>query len=261
MFDDHDVAPDSVALGARLRHYRVAAGLTQLELAEQSGLSVRAISDLERGARRFHADTLERYTRSLKLGDVERGDLLRARHRRVPATQPREDMQPLAAGATAWHPLSAAHRPLIGRQRELAGLSHLLREDQAEVMTLVGPGGVGKTRLAAEVAGNLAGFYRDGAHWVDLSPLARSELVVQAVALAVGLRIERDHDPLAALVGYLSSRHLLLVIDNCEHLIAACANLASDILDHCHGSRSPGCIRWDHSTTNCFNWRTPMPSC
>ena len=157
MFDDHDAAPDSAALGARLRHYRVAAGLTQLELAEQSGLSVRAISELERGTRRFpYADTLERYTRSLRLGDVERGDLLRARHRRMPATQQRDDMQQPAAGATAWRPLSAARRPLIGRERELAGLSHLLREDRRVLMTLVGPGGVGKTRLAAEVAGSLA---------------------------------------------------------------------------------------------------------
>jgi predicted ATPase len=113
----------------------------------------------------------------------------------------------------------------------------LLREDQAAVTTLVGPGGVGKTRLAAEVAGSLADCYRDGAHWVDLSPLARPDLVIQAVAQAVGLRIERDHDPLAALVSCLSSRHLLLVLDNCEHLIAACAGLASDILDHCSDVR------------------------
>ena len=152
-----DAAPDSAALGARLRQYRVAAGLTQAELAEQSGLSVRAISDLERGERRFpYADTLERYTSALKLGDVERDDLLRTRRRRVPATQPDDNMHQPVARARPWHPLSAARRPLIGRERELAGLTHLLREDQAAVMTLVGPGGVGKTRLAAEVAGSLA---------------------------------------------------------------------------------------------------------
>jgi predicted ATPase/transcriptional regulator with XRE-family HTH domain len=231
---ENDPAPDSAALGARLRHYRVASGLTQAELAERSGLSVRAISDLERGVRRFpYADTLERYTSALKLGDVERDDLLRTRHRRVPATQPLGDMHQPVTRARPWHPPSAARRPLIGRERELAGLTHLLREDQAAVMTLVGPGGVGKTRLAAEVAGSLSELYRDGASWVDLGPLARPKLVAQAVAQAVGLRIERDRDPLAALLSYLSSRHLLLVIDNCEHLIAACADLTSGILDHC----------------------------
>jgi predicted ATPase/transcriptional regulator with XRE-family HTH domain len=235
---DIDAAPDSAALGARLRRYRVDAGLTQAELAEQSGLSVRAISDLERGVRRFpYPDTLERYTRALKLGDVERDDLLRTRHRRVPANQPRVDIRQPADGVMPSYPPSAARRALIGRERELAGLSHLLREDQAAVITLVGPGGVGKTRLAAEVARSLADCYRDGAHWVDLGPLARPELVVQAVAQAVRLRIERDRDPLTALLSYLSSRHLLLVIDNCEHLIAASANLASDILDQCSDVR------------------------
>src|SRR5262249_12611153 len=120
---------------------------------------------------------------------------------------------------------------LIGRERETAELVDLL--DVARLVTVVGAGGVGKTRLAEQVARERLNAYRDGAWLVDLAPLREAPLVLQVVGRVLGLREEPGRPPLDVLVEALRDRRVLLVLDNCEHLAAAIASLVNALLRAC----------------------------
>ena len=103
------------------------------------------------------------------------------------------------------------------------------RLTETPLLTLTGAGGSGKTRLAAQVAAQMEGF-GDGAWWVELGPLSDAALVPQTVASALGLR-EQPGRPLAqTLADHLRRKTLLLVLDNCEHVVEACASLADTLL-------------------------------
>jgi hypothetical protein len=137
-------------------------------------------------------------------------------------------------GLTAWaapSQLPVKLTSFVGRQHDLVSLRQRL--DDTRLTSLVGPGGIGKTRLALEVARRAADGYADGPVFVDLAPLATPELVVQAVARALGLRIELDRNPHAAVFRFLQARQVLLVLDNCEHLLEACAELVTPLLERC----------------------------
>ena len=100
----------------------------------------------------------------------------------------------------------------------------MLSEDSS-LVTVVGPGGVGKTRLALEVANRIRAEYVDGVWFVDLSSVTEAELVAPTIASSLGLRVELDSGPEATLMNYLAQRQLLLVLDNCEQLVERCAEL------------------------------------
>jgi predicted ATPase/DNA-binding SARP family transcriptional activator len=116
----------------------------------------------------------------------------------------------------------------VGRTRALAELARLL--SSTHLLTLTGPGGTGKTRLALEVAMTLLGEYPHGVWLVELAPLADPTLVAQTVALTLGVREQPGRTILDALLDYVRAKHLLLLLDNCEHLIEACAHLAETLL-------------------------------
>ena len=119
----------------------------------------------------------------------------------------------------------------IGRKRELAEAKRLLAS--ARMLTLIGPGGTGKTRLALQAGADLLASFADGVWMVELAPLADPALMEQTVAYVLGLR-EAPGQPLIDLIAeYLQSRSLLLILDNCEHLVEACAQLADHLLRAC----------------------------
>jgi predicted ATPase/DNA-binding SARP family transcriptional activator len=143
----------------------------------------------------------------------------------------------------------------VGRRRELAEISRAL--GRTRLLTLTGPGGAGKTRLAYEVAARLVDSYPDGVHVVELASLSRPELVPQAVASVLDVPLPETGPAEVALARQLAERRLLLVLDNCEHILDACARLAAALLRRCPDvvvlatSREP--LRVGGEVT----WRTP----
>ena len=132
------------------------------------------------------------------------------------------------------HNLPAELTSFVGRERELEEIRMLLRESR--LLTLTGVGGSGKTRLALRVARQELDRYRDGIRLVELAPLADPALLAGALAAALGVR-QQDGSPTDALVRALDASEWLMVLDNCEHLIDACAELAHTLLRRCERLR------------------------
>ncbi|HUG13529.1 MAG TPA: LuxR C-terminal-related transcriptional regulator [Thermomicrobiales bacterium] len=122
--------------------------------------------------------------------------------------------------------------PLIGRERDVAALVTTLGLDRSRLVTLTGPGGTGKTRLAIQAAGELVGSFPDGVWFVSLAPLPDPDLVLPTIAQALGLRESPGQSPLAALAYVLLDRRVLLVLDNLEQVVDV-ADLLSELLGRC----------------------------
>jgi len=162
------------SFGAQLRRYRERAGLTQDALAERAGLTTNAISALESGARqRPYPHTVHALTQALQLSAVEQAALLAARR---PLRQTPPPAVPPAVPAS----LPAVLTPLVGRDQDVAALTHLVARPEVRLVTIVGPGGVGKTRVAVELASTIADQFPHGVTWVSLAAVTDPALVVPA---------------------------------------------------------------------------------
>jgi predicted ATPase/DNA-binding SARP family transcriptional activator len=179
------------------------------------------------------ADALAAYRRAREMlaGElgIEPGEELRALERavlrqEVPAPPP-----------AARHNLPVRLTSFVGREEELAAVGGLV--GQARLVTLTGPGGAGKTRLAVEFAAAAAGDFEDGVWLAELADIAEAELVPSAVMAALGVRQSGEVAVIEALRYRLRSAELLLVLDNCEHLVDACAGLAVALLGSAPGLR------------------------
>lgn len=157
---------------------------------------------------------------------------------RAPAAPP--VYAPLEIPGVPPNNLRLALTSFVGRAQEINTVKHLLMTTR--LLTLTGMGGTGKTRLALQVGAQLlssseehsAGLqYADGVWWVELAPLTEPDQVVQAVAAALEVREQQLESPTNTLLAHLRSKHALLILDNCEHLIGECAALAHEILRAC----------------------------
>jgi predicted ATPase/DNA-binding SARP family transcriptional activator len=121
--------------------------------------------------------------------------------------------------------------PLVGRQRELQDVVDSL--SRSRLLTLTGPGGIGKTRLALAAAGAVGASYMEGVCWVELAPLDDPGIVAQVVASRLGVPDFPGQDTAVAIAEHLGDRSMLIVLDNCEHLTSAVADLAGQLLGAC----------------------------
>lgn len=223
--------------GEWLKRRRQSLDLTQAELAERAGCSVFALRKIESGERRpskqlaaLLADALcvppEQTAAFVAAARGESG-LERLRlpgQTAVEAALPTASISPLRN----WPPCPT---PLVGREHELASLARLLADPLCRLLTLIGPGGIGKTRLAVEAGARAAVTFADGVCFIPLAPVATPAAVIPAIAEALGLTLRGQVEPRRQLLDYLAGKHALLVVDNLEHLLAV-AGLLADILAH-----------------------------
>jgi transcriptional regulator with XRE-family HTH domain len=214
-----------------LRRFRAAAGLSQEELAEKTGVSVRTISDMERGQRSApRPETLRLLADGLGIPTDDRSILFSAALPEIDAApMTRAAVTGLSSEERAWdHTLPAPLTRLIGRETVLADLTDMLVVDDVRLVTLTGPGGVGKTRLAVEAARGASPRFEDGAAFVGLASVTDPQLVTATIAQTLGMAVTGGS--LSDRLGkFLEKRQLLLVLDNFEHLIES-APLVSTIL-------------------------------
>jgi transcriptional regulator with XRE-family HTH domain len=205
--------------GVKLKELREAAGLTQEELVFRAGLTAKAVSALERGQRRRpYPHTVRSLADALDLSDAERASLR--------ATVPgRGDTAPAPDAAVA-PVLPVPPTLLVGRKREVEEISGMLGREMVRLLTLTGTGGVGKTRLALQVAREAAGLFRDGVVFAALAPLKDVTLVLPTIAQALILRDIEGLSSREVLQAYLRDKRLLLVLDNFEHLLEAAPEVA-----------------------------------
>lgn len=234
------------SFGTLLRRFRLAAGLTQAALAARAGLSERALNDLERDPQRTpRLETITLLSEALGLTPGDRAQFLAAARPETSLAPARRDpLEAETAAADGRRPafappsggkLPTPSSPFVGRTREVAAICSQLREPGVRLLTLTGPGGIGKTRLALQVATALDSAYAAGARFVALGSLTDPALVLATIAAALDLPESAHQSELQRLAAGLGGSEILLVLDNfeqvtpaaieIEHLLTACPTL------------------------------------
>jgi predicted ATPase/transcriptional regulator with XRE-family HTH domain len=207
-----------------LREFRVRLGLTQEALAENAGVSAATIASLEQGLRqRPYPQTLVAISRALSLDASDHATLLAratagADRRAGRAAYTRSQRAAVTPNLIVHAPTPAIS--LVGREADVAAVAALLVVPQpaARLITLVGPGGVGKTRLSIAVAAAVAGNFADGVFFVDLAPLRDCNLMPTIISNVVGVHVAGGTDVRQLLFEFIGERSILLVLDNFEQV-------------------------------------------
>jgi non-specific serine/threonine protein kinase len=226
--------PDAT-FAALLRHHRLMVGWSQEELAERARISLNAIGSLERGINRQpHPRTVALLADALELvGELRavfvaaaRADLGDRSSLPPPAGPPDHD-----EAVPPRSNLPASSSSFIGRDRDVAAIELLLRQPDQRLITLTGPAGVGKTRLAVEVANHLVADFPDGVYFVSLAAIRDPDLVIAALAQVLSVRPNGTGSQTGDLAAFLRPRVCLLVCDNFEQVLPAGPLLAGLLTD------------------------------
>ena len=247
------------AFGALLLRHRAAAGLTREQLALRAGVSSDTITALERGRRTPRGTTVDLLASALGLSGAERTGFRAA----VQLIGPVADASPRTLMPDAerlaetrpphieWIPIQPT--PMVDRTNEVGLIQRMLTVDGVRLLTLLGPAGVGKTRLALAAATRLADHFRDGVVVVDLSTIRDHQSVLPTIAQALGLT-DTGQPPLAErLRDFLRERSLLLTLDNLEQVLPAAAAPVANLVASCPEltvlvtSRTPLQVRWEQT--------------
>lgn len=214
-----------VQFGRVLRELRVAAGLSQEALAERASMSVNGISALERGTNRApHRDTLALLIQALQLDSEQAEALTRAA---VRPAMPRLSGKRAQRNAN----LPNAATPLYGRQHDVEQIVEAVQS--TGLISLTGPGGIGKTRLALEVGERVVAGFADGVHFVDLAPLRNADLLAPMVAAQFDINERSGEHIVETIARECRHKHALVILDNCEHVLLGVASIAQTLLQSC----------------------------
>jgi len=218
---------DEVTFGEWLKRRRKTQGLTQAELALQINCSTSLIKKIESEERFPSRQIVEQLADVFTVPPDERELFQKfARGNWMAAPTDTED--------TPWNTSHSRHNlpiqltSFIGREKDIVDIKRLL--ESAHMLTLIGPGGSGKTRLCIQVANEVLKQYKDGVWLVELAPILDPMLVPRTTAIAIGLREEPQRPVIDMLCDYLLQKKLLIILDNCEHLVDACAQMTERIL-------------------------------
>ena len=236
-----------VTFGDLLKYLRRRARLTQREVAIAVGYSEAQVSRLEQNLRPpdlaavtalfipalYLEDEPEIVARLMELAAQARGEEL---PRNSVITFSRSVQKEILENVRSVEDNVLNNLPFqltsfVGRGREIAEIKDLL--GKAKLVTLTGSGGCGKTRLALETSRQLIGSYRDGIWLIELASITDPTLVLQTVASTLGIPEGRESLPIHALIKYLRTKQILLILDNCEQIVTAMAKLAEEILRTC----------------------------
>jgi predicted ATPase/DNA-binding XRE family transcriptional regulator len=222
---------DTASFGYWVRRWRKAHDLTQEQLAEQVACAVVTIKKIEIDKRRPSRQMAERLALCLDVPETQRATFIQVAVGERPAYTlylPEKPAVSSSAEQSKSNPLPTPLTRLIGRRTEIDAIKECLQRDDVRLVTLTGPGGVGKTRLALQTTDELRGDYKDEVFFVSLASLTQPQHVLSVIAQSIGLR--STEKPLSQnLAVHFAHRHALLVLDNFEHLLAA-APLISELL-------------------------------
>ena len=216
----------ALSFAGLLRQLRSEARLTQEELAEAARLSPRSVSDLERGINRTaRKDSALLLADALGLAGPVRNVFVEAARGRLPAGDV------IAALTASRNNLPTPVDSFVGRQMELGEITEAIRAGR--LVTLAGPGGSGKTRLALEAAASLMREFADGVWFVALATISEGQRLPGTVAQVLGVSDRADEDIVDTLQAWLRNRELLLILDNCEHVVEAAGGFCERLLPTC----------------------------
>ncbi len=185
---------------------------------------------LSQAAYQLVRDQLPHGVEMLDFGERRLKDLIRPEHVfQLVAPGLLFEFPPLKTLDARPNNLPAQPSPFIGREKEIAGLTTLLRRQEARIVTLTGPGGTGKTRLALQAAADMFDEFEDGVYFVNLAPITDSGLVTSTIAQILGVRETADTPLVDSLKDYLRDKQMLLVLDNFEQVVSA-APLVSELV-------------------------------
>jgi predicted ATPase/transcriptional regulator with XRE-family HTH domain len=249
----------SSAFGTLLRGYRLAAGLSQEALAERARMSSHGVSALERGYRR----TPQRETLALLVGALALDDEQRRSFEQAAARTGLIRRGATTAGTPPWPSSPASILPFaltsfVGRETELQEITALVREHR--LVTITGTGGVGKTQMALQVGSALGEASEGAVCFAGLAPVTDPSFVLSAIASALGIQPAPNQPPLQALLAYLQNRQLLLILDNCEHVVAEAATIANTLLTKCAQIRILATSREPLKVSGEYTYRLPSLS-
>jgi predicted ATPase/DNA-binding XRE family transcriptional regulator len=223
------------SFGHWLKLKRKALNLTREELAKQVGYSAATIRKIEDEERNPSAQVVERLAEFLNIPQNERADFLRFAHGdwKSSPVEKEESVPWRASTKPSRSNIPATTTSLIAREKEIADVREYLLQDDIRLVTLLGPPGIGKTRLSIEVARTALPDFAERVFFVALAPLDNPALIVVTVAQALGYVSAQNISIDEQLKAGIGDKRMLIVLDNCEHLIEEVASLTSDLLSTC----------------------------
>jgi predicted ATPase/DNA-binding XRE family transcriptional regulator len=224
-----------VSFGEWLKRRRGAEGWTQEQLAQQIHCSTSALRKFESEARRPSAEVVEQLGKIFNIPQEKRASFLRFARgdwQQIPGENSEDAPWTVSSVRVPFlSNLPISTSSFIGRKKEQDEITHLI--ERSRLVTLTGAGGIGKSRLSLQTASALSNDFPEGIWLVELAPLSDPALVLQAIIKALELIEQADKAPDLILTDFLKTKKALLILDNCEHIIRACAQTVETLLQSC----------------------------